>query len=759
MNYFSKMNRFVKQLDVSMLSIPHSVGISLGFVSVFLLYLYTLSPEIATGDSAEFVTSAYLLGVSHPPGYPLYNMIGKLFSLLPYGNIAWRINLSAAVCSTAAAVFIYLASFRITKHWPSALLAAAFFATSPVVWEYSLKAEVFPLNNLFAAIIVYLLMVLRDDYLAAYPHQHQNRLPVYGLLLVCGLALTNHHTIILLAPGVLLALWFYARHQLLNVRVILTGLMLFLIGLSVYVYIPIRAHAEPYANWDNAQTWANFVRLVTRADYGTFKLVNLAGQTYNLFEKYWIYGSGLFKQLNPVGFTLAVAGVVSLFYLFDKKLKIILLACYGASSVVFIALANVPATSPLFLGVFERFYLLPQVIVAVFIALGAFHLPRFAHQYIKRCSVTFFSYITIVLAWLSLGVALYAHFPMVNQRDNFLLYHYGRDVLNMAEPNAIIVTQGDLGVLVLEYLQQVYQLRPDVIVLCAEKMTYDFYLNDMRKRHPNVTFPFVIFNPDDASLLRFVQANSPKHAIYSFTRPSSKDHSIYTNYQYVSLGLIQKIVHKDVVPTKQELIMQSRPVWQNDHSPVWSSRYPSTTWELKIIQHYMEAHTNLGFEFQRLGLIDMALQEYKASIRTLPSEAANYKNIGIIYANNPHTRFLASPYFKRYLEHAAKEGNQRIGVENLIKQYDAEKHFNRGFEFQQLGLYDLALQEYKASIPGMSHSSSLNKNMGIIYTNHKHNPVLAMRYLKRYLAYAPKDDKDKHNIEVFVKKLESKRSA
>ena len=289
------------------------------FISIFLLYFYTLAPEISTGDSGELISSAYLLGIPHPPGYPLYNLLGKLFSFIPYGSIAWRINLFSAVCNVAAGFFIYLTLYRMTANWHSALLGAAFFLTSPISWEYSLKAEVFALNNFFAAWILFLLITLRGQYLDRSLHlledtqyHNQSRSCFYLILFVCGLALTNHHTIILLAPGVLLAFWYYGRQHLTNPRTFVTAVILFFIGLSLYIYVPIRAHAEPYLSSDDAKTWGNFIRLVSRADYGTFTLFIVNEKTYDLFEKYYLYVSSLIKQFNLLGLILALLGIVSL---------------------------------------------------------------------------------------------------------------------------------------------------------------------------------------------------------------------------------------------------------------------------------------------------------------------------------------------------------------------------------------------------------------------------------------------------------------
>ena len=131
------------------------VGAALGALCL-TVYGFTLCPTVAGGDSGELTTAAYTLTVAHPPGYPLWTLLGKLFTLIPYGSIAWRVNLLSAVCDAGAALLLFLAVARWTRNTWSAFLAAGLFAFSPLVWRYALVAEVFALNNLFVSALLYL---------------------------------------------------------------------------------------------------------------------------------------------------------------------------------------------------------------------------------------------------------------------------------------------------------------------------------------------------------------------------------------------------------------------------------------------------------------------------------------------------------------------------------------------------------------------------------------------------------------------------
>jgi uncharacterized membrane protein YvlD (DUF360 family) len=144
----------------------------LAFASAILaaaLYLRTLAPGVLGGDSGEFQFAAWLGGFAHPTGYPLYLLLGYLWThLLPFGDAAWRMNAFSALWGAVAVGLLYLLARRILQMiappaWPASigrllgLLAAAIFAVTPTFWSQAVVAEVYALN---AALIVAILLAL-----------------------------------------------------------------------------------------------------------------------------------------------------------------------------------------------------------------------------------------------------------------------------------------------------------------------------------------------------------------------------------------------------------------------------------------------------------------------------------------------------------------------------------------------------------------------------------------------------------------------
>src|SRR5262245_50592009 len=123
--------------DVALTVSVVAVGVALT-VMVLLLYFRTAARSIVLGDNPELVTTAVTLGVAHPPGYPLLVLVGHLFSLLPLGPVAFRVNLVAVVCGSATVALVYLTAWRLSHRWPAALLAAGTLAVNPLFWSWSL---------------------------------------------------------------------------------------------------------------------------------------------------------------------------------------------------------------------------------------------------------------------------------------------------------------------------------------------------------------------------------------------------------------------------------------------------------------------------------------------------------------------------------------------------------------------------------------------------------------------------------------------
>jgi hypothetical protein len=168
-------------------------GCSLG------LYLRTLVPGLLPGDSGEFQTLAYLLGHTHPTGYPVYLVLARLAAWLPVGGIAYRVNLFSAIMGAITAAGLYLSGRCLVSYRLPALAGALILAASPTFWSQAVIAEVYTSGAAFLVAILFLL--LRWD-------RTRDGISLLIAGLVGGLSLGVHFSVLLLAPAVLVYLCF-----------------------------------------------------------------------------------------------------------------------------------------------------------------------------------------------------------------------------------------------------------------------------------------------------------------------------------------------------------------------------------------------------------------------------------------------------------------------------------------------------------------------------------------------------------------------
>ncbi len=141
------------------LSRQHGLLSLLVFCASFIVYLKTLAPTVVGEDSGELITAAYTLGIAHPPGYPLWCLLGKLFAtVIPYGNIAFRINLMSAFWASAAVSLLFLVAFKISGSIAASLGVSMSFGFFTDFWSQSVIAEVYTLNIFLIELMLLLLV-------------------------------------------------------------------------------------------------------------------------------------------------------------------------------------------------------------------------------------------------------------------------------------------------------------------------------------------------------------------------------------------------------------------------------------------------------------------------------------------------------------------------------------------------------------------------------------------------------------------------
>src|ERR1700682_1711327 len=220
---------------------------------VFILYLLTLAPSVAMWDTGEYMAAVKVLGIPHPPGNPFFVLLGHAFASLPipvsYGA---RINIMAALASALSAGFWFLITERIVARWiverwqrlVVASIGTLIGATAFTVWNQSVVNEkVYTVSLLFFTIVSWLMIQWIED--PDGPRADRILILVAFLL---GLGYSNHPAGFLPLPAAGVALLMTRWRTLLRWKLVLAALGALIIGLTPFIYEPVRAAYFPGIN-------------------------------------------------------------------------------------------------------------------------------------------------------------------------------------------------------------------------------------------------------------------------------------------------------------------------------------------------------------------------------------------------------------------------------------------------------------------------------------------------------------------------------
>lgn len=596
----------------------------------FLVYLRTLCPGLAAGDAADLQTAAGSLGIAHPPGYPTYTLLGWLFSRLSPAEPAWGVNLMTALFGALAAGAATLVAAELTGLAVAGLAAGAALAFTPLFWQHSLAAEVFSMNAFLAAMLLWLGLRL-----AARPSPGR----LVALAGVFGLAMSHHHTIVLLVPGLAVLAW--PARRLLRGRSLGLAAAAFCAGLLPYLYPLLRAQANPGLNWDDPRTLGGLLHLVRRADYGTFSL--LPGAARGLFREAsaWdqvpLYLETIFSGTGLAVGLLALAGMAFLATR-DRRALLALGLSWLLAGPGFLMYARYPLDDPFWIGVVQRFYLLPQVFVAVLAGCGAALLLRALPA---RAALPAGFLLAFVVAGLGLS-----HWREVDHSTNTVARDYVENLLEGVPEGAILLTLGDAPGMQLEYVRYVEGRRKDLAILDQDKLSYPWYVDCKRREHPSVTFPWKRHDGATATLADLVAANYGTRPIVLWR---FVDDSLNGRFRLLPAGLTQRVAEPGEDPAPAELALLVEGLWAGYEKSSLERTWPPRSFDHLITSFYGFPFYSVGFEFEKAGQVEEALRTYTRALQVAPHYAPPYRRLGALEAATGRRR-EAKEHLGRYLE-------------------------------------------------------------------------------------------------------------
>jgi hypothetical protein len=421
----------------------YRVGAALAGLLAFVVYLRTLAPTVMWYDMGELTTASYVLGIAHNTGYPLYILLGKLFTFIPVGDIAYRVNLMSAVFAALTVSVVFVIIHDLTKSALASFFGALTLAFSSTLWSTATWAESYSLNAFFTAFITLLLLRWREN---------RRAWQLYVASLLFGLSLGNHRLILLLVPGILLLLW-AGRHSLKIGRCLRCGGLLML-GASVYLYLPLRGSQEPPLNWaqpGNLHTYLSmFLTGSSQSEYWNFAF----------FDQFDVLSTFPLAEFTAFGMALAALGLA---YVWRRQR---LFAIYGLS---LSALVGFVALTYNIHNIYN--YFIPAyVMLAVWIGCSAKALFSFAlhlldvrrPQWAESGQYLFSPVMALLL--LLLPLSLFArNLPRLDRSDDYSARDFAQTTLTNVKPHATVITDS-WAASPLWYVQLVEGYRKDVLV-------------------------------------------------------------------------------------------------------------------------------------------------------------------------------------------------------------------------------------------------------------------------------------------------------
>ena len=472
-------------------------------IIAFIVYLTTIAPSVIQIDTGELAAVQSTLGIAHPTGYPLFTILGYLFSLipLPFTKI-FQLNLLAAIyCSAAVAIFTFssklvldnLNNFQFIKSLKekpqrktknkkestesianqdqsselvkiiSAMFGGLFLAFSKTFWFQSTSVEVYSLHLLLISIII---LFLLKAYLFAKQEKQIDKLWIF-FAAALALGFTNHMTTLLIIPAV--AFLYFSQNKF-NSRsikqIVLMLLIFFPVLFLVYSYLPIRASQNPLLNWGNPVDLERILRHVSGHQYQVwlFSSTEAASKQF----KYFI------SNLSAEYFITLLIIVVGLFVSFFKAKKF-----FVFNIIVF--LSTVLYSINYDINDIDSYFLLAYISLAFFALFGIVQIFLLA----EKSKLNFA--IPVAGLLLILSAQAYSNFSSVDQRGNFIYEDYTKTLINSVPKNSIIFSyQWDYFISASYYFQIVEGFRNDVTIIDKELLRRSWYYKQLNTAYPDL---------------------------------------------------------------------------------------------------------------------------------------------------------------------------------------------------------------------------------------------------------------------------------
>jgi len=481
-------------------------------ISIFAVYLGTICPTVYLGDSGELIAAAFSLGIPHGSGYPLYTIVGKLFCLIPLGNIGFRMNLMSAFFAVMTVWLVYSLIYRITNSKVGAFTGGLILAFLPVLWSQTVCAEVYTLHTFFVALLIRLLWWW--DETRKFSH-------LILFVFVTGISFGNHMQTIMLAPAVLFIVLSGDRKALLNVKHFFALAVFFVIALLIYLYLPIRTGAGAAIHWGDPDTLDRFLAHVTGRSHRHGYVLNKTPLEY------------LVRTKEMLWFIWAQFGLIILLALWSWlklvsvrwRVFFVLIIVFDFVYTIFLNIISLEITA----------FTLPTCIVLAMLAgIGVAHVIKVLKTSTGIGAVTQKAIKTACC--IVPFIPLLSNFGRCDQSLNHTAYEHAVNIFRTVENGDILFMNGDNYVFPVTYGRIVERMRKDVTLYHRGNLIFRMPIM-ARRTHPLSYMWESQRNEIEKGILR---KSGSRNAFYAVFGPYAIE--MPDKYRLIPYGILHRVV-------------------------------------------------------------------------------------------------------------------------------------------------------------------------------------------------------------------------
>jgi tetratricopeptide (TPR) repeat protein len=598
------------------------------FVIPLGVYLLTICPTIYWEDCAAFCAVHSLLGIPHSPGFPIFVILGRLLSMFSPSYPAFCSNLMSALWGSLALFLLYLLINQVFKQAKishplssyCSITATLLLAFSSSFWLQNVRAEVYTLNILFILLLSFL--VIRWGEL-------KQTARGYKILLlssfIFGLSLTNHPLLLItLMPAFLFFIFSADLKLILNPKKLIVMVIFALLGMSLYLYVPVRSGLLPAINWGSPDNLSNFVSYLFRTSQPP---ASVSGPGFSYLSRFWFNLSFPVDQFGLPFFWLGVVGAISLFKL-CRRISLFLLLIFSLNILTATWAADFSERNYDLLG-----YLLPSLSAfTIWFAVGlkttlswmskevrTNHANHVKESHKLAGYVALYAFLATFL--LLPAIQVWRNFNRCDKSNQVWAYQYADRLLGSVKQDALILVDDDNTLTSLWYVNLACGMRPDVKIMSVSGLLQPGYRRQIRQQYPEIPLPQIVSGNPGETAYRISRLNAGNFPVY--VTPLSKHAHLVPHLH--PAGFLLEFDPKEVVLTDKDKKRQRDFLKRElDHK----------TFDTIAREHFGNLLFNMGVFYDQLGASSSSLEYFMWSLDKDPSNARIYFQLGKAFLKN-----------------------------------------------------------------------------------------------------------------------------